>query len=177
MLVIQTGMRRGEVFGLRWDAVDLDKGWLHVRQALAHDGKSFSLPKTAKSRRRIRLTPEAVEALKKHRIPQHQKRLQQGSVWRDHGLVFCSSVGTPMNPDNFIKRQHKPLLRRAELPYIRFHDLRHTFASLMMPNVKNPQIVQEMLGHSRISTTLDIYSHLSQDMQEEAVGSFAALFS
>jgi integrase len=177
MLVIQTGMRRGELFGLRWDDVDLDNGWLHVRQALAHDGKSFSLPKTAKGRRRIRLTAEAVEALRKHRIAQHQERLQLGSDWRDHGLVFCSSVGTPMNPDNFIKRQYKPLLRRAELPYIRFHDLRHTFASLMMPHVKNPQIVQQMLGHSRISTTLDVYSHLSPDMQEEAVGRFAALFS
>jgi integrase len=81
-----------------------------------------------------------------------------------------------MGPDNFIQRQYKPLLRRAELPYIRFHDLRHTFASLMMPNVQNPQIVQEMLGHSRISTTLDIYSHLSEDMQEEAVGRFGLLF-
>jgi integrase len=177
ILAIQTGMRRGELFGLRWDDVDLDNGWLHVRQALAPDGKSFSLPKTAKGRRRIRLTPEAIEALKKHRIAQHQKRLKQGSVWRDHGLVFCSSVGTPMGPDNFIKRQYKPLLRRAELPYIRFHDLRHTFASLMMPNVQNPQIVQEMLGNSRISTTLDIYSHLSQDMQEDAVGRLGALFS
>jgi integrase len=170
-------MRRGELFGLRWDDVNLDDGWLHVRQALAPDGKSFNLPKTAKGRRRIRLTPEAIEALKKHRIAQHQKRLQLGSEWRDHGLVFCSSVGTPMGPDNFIKRQYKPLLRRAELPYIRFHDLRHTFASLMMPNVQNPQIVQEMLGHSRISTTLDIYSHLSQDVQEEAVGRLGALFS
>jgi integrase len=177
VLVIQTGMRRGELFGLRWDDVNLDDGWLHVRQALAHDGKSFSLPKTAKGRRRIRLTSEATDALKKHKIAQHQKRLKQGSVWRDHGLVFCSSVGTPMGPDNFIKRQYKPLLRRAELPYIRFHDLRHTFASLMMPSVKNPQIVQQMLGHSRISTTLDIYSHLSQDMQEEAVRRFGSLFS
>jgi integrase len=96
VLVIQTGMRRGELFGLRWDDVELDNGWLHVRQALAHDGKSFSLPKTTKGRRRIRLTPEAIEALKKHRSTQHQKRLKQGSVWRDHGLVFCSSVGTPM---------------------------------------------------------------------------------
>jgi integrase len=157
--------------------VNLDNGWLHVRQALAPDGKSFSLPKTAKGRRRIRLTPEAIEALKKHKIAQHQIRLKQGSVWRDHGLVFCSSVGTSMGPDNFIKRQYKPLLKRAGLPYIRFHDLRHTFASLMMPHVKNPQIVQEMLGHSRISTTLDIYSHLSPDMQEDAVGRFAVVFS
>jgi integrase len=176
-LAIQTGMRRGELFGLRWDDVNLDNGWLHVRQALAHDGKSFSLPKTAKGRRRIRLTPEAIESLKRHRIAQHQERLKQGSLWRDHGLVFCSSVGTPMGPDNFVKRQYKPLLRRAELPYIRFHDLRHTFASLLMPNVQNPQIVQEMLGHSRISTTLDVYSHLSQDVQEEAAGRLGALFS
>ena len=177
VLVVQTGMRRGELFGLRWDNVDLDSGWLHVKQALAHDGKSFNLPKTAKGRRRIRLTPEAVEALTKHRIGQNKERLRHGGSWQDQGLVFCSSVGTPMNPDNFVKRQYKPLLRRAGLPYIRFHDLRHTFASLMMPNVKNPQIVQEMLGHSRISTTLDIYSHLSPDMQEDAVGRFAALFS
>jgi integrase len=97
-------------------------------------------------------------------------------VWRDHGLVFCSSVGTPMGPDNSIKRQYKALLRRAELPYIRFHDLRHTLASLMMPHVNNPQGVQEMLGHHRISTTLDIYSHLSQDVQEEAVGRLGDLF-
>jgi integrase len=177
VLVIQTGMRRGELFGLRWADVNLDDGWLHVRQALAHDGKSFSLPKTAKGRRRIRLTPGAIESLKKHRTAQHQKMLKQGSLWRDHGLVFCSSVGTPMGPDNFIKRQYKPLLERAGLPQIRFHDLRHTFASLMMPHVKNPQIVQEMLGHSRISTTLDIYSHLSPDMQEDAVGRFAVVFS
>jgi integrase len=156
--------------------VNLDDGWLHVRQALAPDGKSFSLPKTATLRRRIRLTPEAIEALKKHKIAQHQERLKQGSVWRDHGLVFSSSMGTPMGPDNLIKRQHKALLRRAELPYIRFHDLRHTFASLMMPQMNNPQGVQEMLGHHRINTTLDIYSHLSQDMQEEAVGRFGDLF-
>ena len=76
-----------------------------------------------------------------------------------------------MNPGNFVKRSYKPLLKRAGLPRIGFHDLRHTFASLMMPKV-----VQEMLGHSRISTTLDVYSHLSPDMQKEAVGRLAALF-
>jgi integrase len=176
VLVIQTGMRRGELFGLRWDDVDLDNGWLHVRQTLAPGGKSFNAPKTAKGRRKIRLTPVAVEALKKHKVAQNQERLRQGCSWRDYGLVFCSSVGTPMNPDNFVKRSYKPLLRRVGLPQLSFHDLRHTFASLMVPN-EHPKIVQEMLGHSRISTTLDIYSHLSQDMQEEAVGRFAALFS
>jgi len=175
VLAVQTGMRRGELFGLRWDDVDLEQGWLHVKQALAPDGKSFNAPKTAKGRRKIRLTPVAVEALRRHKVAQNEERLRQGSSWRDHGLVFCSSVGTPMSPDNFVKRSYKPLLKRTGLPQIRFHDLRHTFASLMMPN-EHPKIIQEMLGHSRISTTLDIYSHLSQDMQEEAVRRFGALF-
>jgi integrase len=176
VLAIQTGMRRGELFGLRWDDVGLDNGWLHVRQALAPNGKYFSAPKTAKARRKIRLTPAAVEALKRHKAAQDQEKLRNDGLWRDHGLVFPSQVGTPMGPDNFVKRSYKPLLKRAGLPQISFHDLRHTFATLMMP-YEHPKIVQEMLGHSRISTTLDIYSHLSQDMQEEAVGRFGALFS
>jgi integrase len=91
VLAIQTGMRRGELFGLRWDNVDLDSGWLHVKKALAHDGKSFSLPKTAKGRRRIRLTPDIVQSLTRHRISQNKVRLRQGSSWQDQGLVFCSS--------------------------------------------------------------------------------------
>jgi hypothetical protein len=164
-----------ELLGLRWEDVNLEQGLLHVRQALAPDGKSFSQPKSAKGRRRIRLTPEAVDALKRHKVAQNEERLRQGSLWRDHGLVFCSSVGTPMNPENFIKRSYKPLLKRAELPQIPFHCLRHTFATLMMPN-GHPKIVQEMLGHTRISTTLDVYSHVSPDMQDEAVKRFGMLF-
>ena len=81
-----------------------------------------------------------------------------------------------MNPDNLVRRSYKPLLKRAGLPEIPFHCLQHTFASLMMPN-EHPKVVQEILGHSRVSTTLDIYSHVSQDMQEEAVRHFGILFS
>jgi integrase len=120
VLVIQTGMRRGELLGLRWDDVDLEKGLLHVRQALAPDGKYFGYPKTAKGRRRLRLTPEAVDALKRHRVAQKEERLRQGSSWRDHGLVICSTVGTPMNPDNLVRRSYKPLLERAGLLQIPF---------------------------------------------------------
>jgi integrase len=143
---------------------------------LAPDGKSFSLPKTSKGRRTIRLTSEAVNALRRHKVAQNEERLQQGSLWQDHGLVFCSTVGTPMNPDNLVKRSYKPLLERAALSQLPFHCLRHTFANLMMPN-GHPKVVQEMLGHSRVSTTLDIYSHVSPEMQDEAVGRLAALFS
>jgi integrase len=176
VLVIQNGMRRGELLGLRWDDVDLDKGLLHVRQTLAPDGKSFSRPKTANGRRTLRLTSEAVEALRRHKAAQNEERLRQGSAWKDYGLVFCSTVGTPMNPDHLVKRSFKPLLERAALPQIPFHCLRHTFATLMMPN-GHPKVVQEMLGHSRISTTLDIYSHVSPQMQDEAVERLGLLFS
>src|SRR3712207_6970696 len=81
----------------------------------------------------------AVEALKRYKVAQNQARLLQGDSWRDHGLIFPSQVGTPMNPDNFIRRSYKPLLKRAGLPQMSFHDLRHTFASLMMPN-EHPKI-------------------------------------
>jgi integrase len=175
VLVIQTGMRRGELFGLRWNDLDLEQGLLHVRQALAPDGKSFSLPKTSQGRRKIRLTSEAVQALNRHAVAQNEERSRQGSSWQEHGLVFPSQVGTPMNPDNFVKRSYRPLLEQAGLPQMPFHCLRHTFATLMMPS-GHPKVVQEMLGHSRVSTTLDIYSHASQDMQDEAVRRFESLF-
>lgn len=175
VLVIQTGMRRGELLGLRWEDVDLDQGLLHIRQALAPDGKSFNQSKAAKGRRRIRLTPEALNAIRRQRIAQNEERLERGGLWRDHGLVFCSTVGTPMNPDNFIKRSYKPLLKRAGLAQIPSHCLRLTFATLMMPN-GHPKVIQEMLGHARISTTLDTYSRVSPDMQDEAVKRFGMLF-
>ena len=146
MLVIQTGMRRGELLGLRWEDVDIEQGLLHVRQALAPDGKSFSQPKTAKGRRRIRLTPEAVDALKRHRIAQNEERLRRGSLWRDHGLVFCSTVGTPMNPDNLIKRSYKPLLECTGLPQIPFHYLRHTCASLLLAQNVPARVVWRSSG-------------------------------
>ena len=141
-----------------------------------HTDNSAYIEQLANRGRRIRLTPEAVDALKRHRIEQNEERLRRGSLWRDHGLVFCSTVGTPMNPDNFIKRSYKPLLERTGLPQIPFHCLRHTFATLMMPN-EHPKVVQEMLGHARISTTLDVYSHVSPDMQDDAVKRFGSLFS
>ncbi len=98
-------------------------------------------------------------------------------LWQESDLVFTSRVGTPLDPDNFIHRSFKPLLRRAGLPEMRFHDLRHTFATLMLSNGEHPKIVQEMLGHAQISLTLDTYSHVLPSMQDEAVGRFGELLS
>lgn len=168
VLAPTTGMRRGELLGLKWTDVDLERGVLAVRRALAPDGKTFTLPKNGKGRS-IRLTEQAVEALKDHRKAQDDERSKLGDVWKDNGLVFPSTVGTPMNPDNLVYRSFKPLLRRAGLKEIRFHDLRHTFGHLMIEAGEHPKIVQEILGHSQISLTLDTYSHVLPNIQEEAV--------
>jgi integrase len=168
ILAVTTGMRRGELLGLKWADIDLDREMLAVRRALAPDGKTFTLPKNGKGRS-IRLTPQAVKALERHRKAQDDERSKLGNVWKENGLVFPSTVGTPMNPDNLVYRSFKPLLRRAGLKEIRFHDLRHTFGYLMLEAGEHPKVVQEMLGHSQISLTLDTYSHVLPDIQKEAI--------
>jgi len=123
--------------------VDLDRGVLAVRRALASDGKTtFTLPENVKGRS-IRLAPQAVEALERHKKTQTEERSRANGLWQEKGLIFPSTVGTPMNPDNLVYRSFKPLLRRAGLRDIRFHDLRHTFATLMLSNGEHPKIVQE----------------------------------
>ncbi len=176
VLAITTGLRRGELLGLKWADVDLDRGVLSVRRALSPKGRTFNRPKNAKGRS-IQLTPVAVETLKRHRVTQNEERSRLRDVWQEQGLIFPSQVGTPMNPSNFINRSFKPLLKRAELPSLRFHDLRHTFASLMLSNGEHPKIVQEILGHAQISLTLDTYSHALPSMQSGAVGRLGELLS
>jgi integrase len=169
-LSVHLGLRQEESLGLRWDDVDLDRGTLQVRRTLstAKGGPRFTEPKTARSRRRIKLTAEAVGALRRHRVGQNKERLKAGDLWQDDDLVFCSLVGTPLNHNNVSNRPFKPLLKRAGLPAsTRFHDLRHTCATLLLSRNVNPKKVQELLGHSSITTTLDTYSHVLPNMQDE----------
>jgi integrase len=163
--------------GLKWEDIDLDAGVLNVRRSLASDAKTFVQPKTAKARRSVRLTSGTLEVLKGHREWQQDERQKLDGLWRDHGLVFPSRVGTPLNPENLVKRSFKPLLERAGLPSIRFHDLRRMRATLLLSKGVNPKIVQEMLGHANISVTLDTYSHVLPDMQEGAAAAMADVFS
>ncbi len=111
----------------------------------------------------------AIEALKDHRNRQNDEKLKIGDLWQDTGLVFTSVKGTSLDPENLTKRFFRPLLTRPGLPQIRFHDLRHTFATLFLSNGTHPKIVQEMLGHATISQTMDTYSHVLPNMQGEAV--------
>ncbi|MEO7019487.1 MAG: site-specific integrase, partial [Ktedonobacteraceae bacterium] len=126
-------------------------------------------PKTDRGRRCLFLPPFVLESLKKHRVRQLEEKLKAGSTWQDHEYVFCTSVGTHLNPTKDILDQLKKMLQNAGLPDIRFHDLRHSVATMLLGLETNPKIVQEILGHSAISVTMDIYSHVLPTMQKEAM--------
>jgi integrase len=162
IVAIHTGMRPGEILALKWDDVDLDSGTLQVNRALS--GGEFTAPKTARSRRRIKLTAGSVKALRAHRKRQLEERMQHAGLWQDYGLVFPSTVGTPLNHRNLV-RSFKALLKRAGLSQaVRLYDLRHTCATLLLSRNVHPKYVQELLGHASIALTLDTYSHVIPGM-------------
>jgi integrase len=171
VLALATGMRQGELLALHWKDVDLVQGGLQVRASLRyHVGKGFVFqePKTKHGRRTVALAPEAVQALKAHWARQDAERSALGSAWRDEGLVFASEVGGPIEATNMLRGSFRRVVERARTPRIRFHDLRHTAASLLLGARVNPKVVSEMLGHSTVSITLDIYAHVLPDMQQDA---------
>jgi integrase len=171
MLALTTGMRQGELFALRWADVDLPRRRLAVRGTLYRGtggGWIIGEPKTARSRRQVVLSPPAVRALESHRALLDAERSRTGDRWEDNDLVFPNQVGRPMNNQNFIARHFRPLLQRAGLPLIRFHDLRHTAATLLLAADVHPKIVSELLGHASVTTTIDLYSHVTAVMHEAA---------
>ncbi len=176
MLAIHTGLRRSEILGLKWTDVDLDAGALSVQRSLDTDG-TFNPPKRNKSRRTVKLTGQAVEALNSHRARQNEERLRLGSLWEDHDLVFPNRLGKPMNADNLYHREFKPLLKKAGLSGFTFHSLRHTCATLLLSKNVNPKIVQEMLGHATISQTMDTYSHVMPGMGDVAATAMESALS
>jgi integrase len=173
ILALTTGMRQGELLGLKWDDVDLERGTLQVRRTLSTangPGFAFHPPKTAKGRRSIGLTKRAVRSLRKHRVAQLEERVGLAGPYTDHGMVFSTRRGTPIPRADLTNRSFKPLLRRAGLPDMRFHDLRHTCATLLLERGIHAKIVQELLGHATISVTLDTYSHVLPGMGDAASG-------
>jgi integrase len=166
VLAITTGMREGELFGLRWADVNLTTRSLHLVKQL----------KTKSSRRQVLLPRIAFEALTAHQARQAAERAHAGAAWEDHGLVFTNTLGRPLHPRNFLLRDFYPLLERAGLPRMRFHDLRHSAATLLLELGIHPKVVSEMLGHSQIGITLDLYSHVTATMQQQAVTALDDLF-
>lgn len=167
-----TGLRQGELFGLRWEDVDLAAGELRVRHAMQRVDGVMTLvePKTTRSRRTISLSAITVDALKTQRVRQLQRRLALGEDWKGtDSLVFTSTVGTRCNASHGTRRL-QALLASAGLPRQRFHALRHCTASLLLAAGEHPRVVMEMLGHSQISLTMNTYSHVMPAAMQAAAG-------
>jgi integrase len=179
VLAVSTGMREGELLGLRWDDIDLKSGKLSVQRSLTitKDGPSFTPTKRSKSRRSIKLTIRAIEALKHHKAAQNEQRLELGSLWHDHGLIFTNQSGKSMHPW-VMTTSFKKILKKANLPDITFHAAtRHTAATLLFGKGTHPKLVQELLGHATISITLDTYSHVLPGMGDQTAAAMDAVLS
>lgn len=176
LLMATTGMRRGEVVGLRWEDVDLDLGRLAIVQThvLVNREVVVSEPKTAKGRRTVALDATTVAALRRHRTHQLEERLALGELWQETGLVFTHEHGGAVNPRLF-SSWFTQRARAAGLPPIRLHDLRHSYATAALAAGVPTKIVSERLGHVSIAITLDTYSHVLPNMQEEAAEQIARL--
>jgi integrase len=162
ILCIMCGLRQGEALALRWRDIDLDEGTLRVNLQLQRvrggGGLRFSEPKNA-SRRTVGLPQRAVSALKSHRKRQLEEKLRAGPLYQDGDLVFASRQGTPMDAQNVVNRYYKPLLERAGLPPIRFHDLRHSCLSLLAQRGEPIRDLQALAGHATAAFTLQRYTH------------------
>lgn len=173
VLAVSTGMRLGELLALTWQDVDLDSGAVYVRHSLHHQrgGKwVLTTPKTESSRRRIRLSPLAIEALHAQRPRELAKRMALGPVraGADHGFVFTRPTDSePLRGTHLLAHHFRPLLKRAGLPAIRFHDLRHTAATLALIEHLPTKMVSEMLGHSSTAITDDLYAHMTPDAHRD----------
>jgi len=182
-VALACGLRLGEATGLKWDDIDLTTGEVQVRQQLQRVGKAFVLQdlKTDKSRRTLALPAVCLEALRAHRTRQREERLKAGARWTDTGLVFTTyepyrarHVGTPLDPSN-VRRTLRALLEAANLPRVRFHDLRHSAASLLIAEGVELVEVSLLLGHSELRVTSDLYAHLQKQTAAKAAQRMDAL--
>ncbi len=177
--LLGTGLRRGELLALKWDNVNLKEGTIAVKENLvwiAKKGFVFQPPKTEKSKRVVPLPDDVLAELKRHKVRQAEEKLKIGAAYQDNGLVFCTEIGTPIIPRNF-ERKYKALLKKAGLTGVKLHSLRHTYATRLLELGENLKVVQELLGHSRISVTADIYSHVSPELKRCAAAKLNGLFS
>ncbi|NHN28538.1 site-specific integrase [Paenibacillus agricola] len=167
-LAMTTGLRRGEILGLRWRDVDVENKVLFVSQILSPDGKKLlSETKTTSSRRSVDLCVETVGMLRKQRRSIVAEKVEMGEGYQDHDLVICTVKGTPVSPRNVV-RSFKRLSNKAGLNEIRFHDLRHSHATLLVEHGADIKMVAERLGHSTTRMTLDTYTHVRKGRQKEA---------
>jgi integrase len=166
LTAILTGMRMGELLAMKWGNLDWHRRQYFVKERLYK--RRFVEPKSATSKRTVNLPPIVLEALRAHRARQAERKLQVGGAYQDDDLIFCAALGTPMDRGNVLKRDFWPLLKQAGLRRVRFHDLRHTFATLLIDQGESPKYIQAQLGHASIQVTMDRYGHLLPDVHQQA---------
>ena len=176
-LALMTGMRKGELLGLHWGDVSLGRSEINVRMNLTEVGGKLYLrePKTKASRRTILIPSDTVKVLQEHHAALERHKLLLGAAWDEQDLVFPSELGTPLSPAN-VYRLFKNIIKRAGVPNIRFHDLRHTHASLLILKGTSAKVVSDRLGHTDVGFTLNTYTHLFDEQRREAAMSFDDLF-
>jgi integrase len=175
LIAIYTGMRRGEILGLRWKDIDMDEGKLSINQTLGYvKGKGIVVqePKTSRSHRLISISDYLIKELRASKLSQQKIRLQHGLPFSVDDFVVSHDDGSPVNPQYTYNHFIKTVKGVEGLPVIRFHDLRHTHATIMLKLGEHPKIVSERLGHSSIQMTLNLYSHVTYDMQKESSDRF-----
>ena len=174
-----TVLRRGELLGLRWSVVDLNASAVYIRRSLSRGADSKLVegtPKTANGWRRISHAPSSVELLGLHKVDQNERRLLLGPGYDTNDLVFANEFGWPLHPNTF-SRRFGLVLARPGVPRIRSHDLRHTNATMMLRQGTHMKIVQERLGYADIGMTMNRYSHVAPDLQDEAAAKLELLVS
>lgn len=176
-LAAATGMRRGEILALRWADISADLSMAHVQASLqvTREGLVFERPKTARSRRAVALPVFMRPFLERQRDRPSCAKDRCAAEWHQHDLLVTRDDGSPVNPDS-LSSAWRRLLRKHGMPPVRFHDLRHAHATLMLLQGVHPKVVSERLGHASVGITLDTYSHVLPSMQSQAVEAFDRLF-
>jgi len=166
-LAVMTGMRQGEILGLRWSDIDFEKRNLTIQQTVNRHGEIKQGAKTKQSMRSVALSPETIEVLQEHRRLIMMERTALGSAYENHDLVVCTKFGGPVT-QRTIQKVWTSFLKKTGAPKITFHDLRHTHASLLIKQGVHIKVISERLGHSSVSITMDTYGHLMPNMQRDA---------
>ena len=181
LISLQMGLRRSEVLGLTWDNIDFKNKTLTVNKILTDskaEGLKLSSPKTESSVRTIKMTKDVIETLKVYKEHQQEMKKMYGTYYYDkEDFIYCRDNGTPISPNNSFTSAFRVFIKK-HIPFtVRFHDLRHTHATLLLEAGVNPKVIQERLGHANINTTLNIYSHVTKDMEDDSVDKFESLLN
>lgn len=169
-------MRQGEILGLRWKDIDEENRTISIVQTLSHDGKEFNVgAKTDSGNRVIAIDEQTLNQVIKLKHRYKVEMIASRPLYKDYDLVICTSVDTPLSPRN-LNRSFDSIIKKAHVKKIRFHDMRHTHASLLLKQGVNPKIVSERLGHANVRITLDTYSHLLPNLQKETAEEFGKMF-